>query len=74
MPDDMAGTAALAQTPVCNGHNVYPCSVGGTLLVLGKPTGLTFGSGSGIISSGSTNGFFTNDPQSPGITATTFGG
>ena len=65
----LAGTAALAQTPVCNGHNVYPCSAGGTLLVTSKPTGLTFSGGSGILSGGGGNGFFTNDPQNPGITA-----
>jgi hypothetical protein len=68
----LTGTPAFAQTPVCNGHNVYPCSVGGTLLVTSKPTNLTFG-GNGIISFGSGNGLFTNDPQNPGITAFGFG-
>ena len=68
----LAGTTALAQAPVCNGHNVYPCSVGGTLLVTSKPTNLTFGGG-GIISFGGGNGLFTNDPQNPGITAFGFG-
>src|SRR5579863_1801089 len=69
----LAGTTAFAQTPVCNGHNVYPCSVGGTLLVTSKPTNLTFNGGSAVISFGGGNGLFTNDPQNPGITAFGFG-
>ena len=69
----LASATAFAQTPVCNGHNVYPCSVGGTLLVTSKPTSLTFSGGSGIISFGGGNGLFTNDPQNPGITAFGFG-
>jgi hypothetical protein len=66
----LAGTAALAQTPACNGKNVYPCSVGGTLLVLGKPTGLTLNGGSLFISGGGGSGTFINDPQNPGFALT----
>jgi len=67
----LAGTAALAQAPVCNGHNVYPCSIGSTLLVLGKPS-LTFSGGSGG-SGGGGNAAFINDPQNPGFSLTGFG-
>ena len=67
----LAGTAALAQAPVCNGHNVYPCSIGSTLLVLSKPN-LTFNSG-GVISGGFGNPAFINDPQNPGFSVTGFG-
>jgi hypothetical protein len=44
----LAGTAAFAQIPTCNGKNVYPCSVGGTLLLLSKPTDYAFNFGSGV--------------------------
>jgi hypothetical protein len=65
----LANTAALAQIPACNGKNVYPCSVGGTLLVLGKPSGLVISGGSGV--SGGTGGAsFINNPQNPGFTLT----
>ena len=69
----LAGTTAFAITPVCNGHNVYPCSVGGTLLVNSSPTSFTSSGGSGVISFGGGNAVFTNDPQNPGITAFGFG-
>jgi hypothetical protein len=69
----LAGTPALAQAPVCNGHNVYPCSVGSTLLVLSKPTNLTFSGGSGVTSGGGGSGAFINDPQNPGFSLTGYG-
>ena len=43
----LPGTAVYAQTRVCDGKNIFPCSVGGTLLVLSKPAGLTLNGGSG---------------------------
>src|SRR3954469_19256919 len=69
----LAGTPAFAVTPVCNGHNIYPCSVGGTLLVTSNPTNVTYTGGSGIISFGGGHGVLTNDPQNPGIGASGFG-
>ena len=68
----LAGTAAHAQAliPVCNGKNVYPCTVGGTLLVLSKPTGYTVnfgGGGSGGIGAGAA---LITDPKNPGFAAT----
>ena len=68
----LAGSAALAQTPVCNGHNVYPCAIGSTLLVLNKPV-LTFSGGSGVTSGGGGNAAFINDPQNPGFSLSGFG-
>ncbi len=69
----LGGTAALAQSPTCNGKNVYPCSVGGTLLVVSKPTGLTGGLGNGVVSYGGGQGAFINDPQNPGFSLMGFG-
>src|ERR1700674_3023793 len=66
----LASTAAVAQTPACNGKNVYPCSIGGTLLVLGKP-GIAINGGSGG-SGGGGSGSFINDPQNPGFALTGF--
>jgi hypothetical protein len=68
----LAGSAALAQTPVCNGHNVYPCSIGSTLLVLSKPN-FTFNGGSGITTGGNGKPAFINDPQNPGFSLTGYG-
>jgi hypothetical protein len=65
----LVSAAALAQTPACNGKNVYPCSVGGTLLVLGKPTDLVISGGSGV-SGGNGSGSFINNPQNPGFALT----
>jgi len=64
----LAGTAALAQTPECDGR-VYPCTVAGTLLVVGKPAlvVLSFGSGG---TGGYGGGIFISDPQNPGFLAT----
>ena len=67
----LASTAALAQTPACNGKNVYPCSVGGTLLALSKPTGLV-ASGGSAFNFGGGQGAFINDPQNPGFSLTGF--
>jgi len=47
----LAGTSMFALTPVCNGGNVYPCSVGGTLIVSSKPI-LTVGGGTESLVSG----------------------
>lgn len=66
----LAGTAAFAQTPTCNGKNLYPCSVGGTLLVLNKPTGYALNFGSGISAGAGTTTSLLNDPQNPGFAAT----
>jgi hypothetical protein len=68
----LAGTAALAQTPVCNGHNIYPCSIGSTLLVLSKPS-FALDGGSGITSGGNGKPAFVNDPQNPGFSLTGYG-
>lgn len=68
----LAGTPMFALTPVCNGANVYPCSVGGTLIVSSKPS-FTVGGGSGIISFGGGGGTITHDPLNPGIVATGYG-
>src|SRR5277367_2624936 len=68
----LAATAAFAQTPVCNGHNVYPCSIGSTLLVLGNPTNFTFSGGSGGNGGGGSPAFI-NDPQNPGFSLTGYG-
>lgn len=65
----LVSTAALAQTPACDGKSVYPCSVGGTLLVLGKPTGLVVSGGSGV-RGGTGVGSFINNPQNPGFALT----
>ena len=62
----LAGTSMFALTPVCNGGNVYPCSVGGTLIVSSKPI-LAAGGGSGVISFGGGRGTITHDPLNPGI-------
>src|SRR5579863_1392073 len=67
----LAGAAAFAQIPTCNGKNVYPCSVGGTLLLLNKPTGYAFNFGSGVSSGAGTAASPLNDPQNPGFAATT---
>lgn len=65
----LLSAAALAQIPACNGKNVYPCSVGGTLIVLGTPSGFVFSGGSGF--SGGTGGAsFINNPQNPGFALT----
>src|SRR5260221_11495314 len=68
----LAGSAAWAQAPVCNGHNVYPCSIGSTLLVLSKPN-FTLNGGSGITSGGNGNHPLINDPQNPGFSFSGFG-
>jgi hypothetical protein len=65
----LGSTAALAQAPACNGKNVYPCSIGGTLLVLSAPSGLAASNGSGTIG-GFGSGSFINNPQNPGFTLT----
>jgi hypothetical protein len=49
---------------------VYPCSIGGTLLVLAKP-GIAIDGGSGG-SNGGGSGSFINDPQNPGFALTGF--
>jgi hypothetical protein len=67
----LACTAAFAQTPTCNGKNVYPCSVGGTLLVLNKPTGYVLNFGSGTSAGAGTAASVLNDPKNPGFAATT---
>jgi len=67
----LAGAAALAQTPACNGRNVYPCSIGGTLLVLVKPAGLQVNNGSSVSFAGGGGSFITN-PQNPGFTLAGF--
>jgi hypothetical protein len=65
----LAGTAVYAQIPTCNGKNVYPCSVGGTLLLLNKPNGYAFNFGSGTGAGASAS--VLNDPKNPGFAATT---
>jgi hypothetical protein len=67
----LAGTMAIAQTPACNGKNVYPCSVGGTLLVLSKPTAVVLNNGSGVSGGFPGGGSFIADPQKPGFALTT---
>jgi hypothetical protein len=66
----LAGTAVFAQTPACNGKNVYPCSVGGTLLVLNKPAGYVLNFGSGISTGGGNAASVLSDPKNPGFAAT----
>src|SRR5271169_4802408 len=66
----LAGTAVYAQIPTCNGKNVYPCSVGGTLLLLNKPNGYAFNFGSGIVAGAGTAASVLNDPKNPGFAAT----
>src|SRR6266849_1153088 len=64
----LAATAALAQ-PTCTTHNggVYPCTIGGTLLAVSKPSGSLFGGGggSGGGGGGGFNTSFIEDPQKP---------
>ena len=64
----IAGTAALAQPACASKSGTFPCSIGGTLLVVSEPTGNTF-TGSRI-SAGSGSTAFIEDPQNPGISAT----
>ncbi|HLN03389.1 MAG TPA: hypothetical protein VK335_29125 [Bryobacteraceae bacterium] len=66
----LEGIAAFAQTPTCNGKNVYPCSVGGTLLVLSKPVDYTLNFGSGISAGGGGTASVLSDPKNPGFAAT----
>ncbi len=68
----LAGSAALAQTPACNGRNIYPCTIGSTLLVTGKPTNMTFSGGSGGTGGGGSPAFI-NDPRNPGFSLTGYG-
>jgi hypothetical protein len=67
----LGGASALAQAPTCNGKNVYPCVVAGTLLVVSKPTGL-LPNLNGAVSFGGGSGAFINDPQNPGFSLTGF--
>src|ERR1700693_5884077 len=66
----LEGVAAFAQTPTCNGKNVYPCSVGGTLLVLNKPAGYVLNFGSGITAGGGGAASVLSNPKNPGFAAT----
>ena len=67
--------AAAPTTPTCASKTgQYPCTLGGTLLLLAQPTGnaTTFVGGTGD------SGSFIDDPQNPGLAASTppltFGG
>ncbi len=71
----LSGAAASAQPPTCASKTgQYPCSLGGTVLMLAQPTGnaTTFVGGAGD------SGSFIDDPQNPGLAASTppltFGG
>jgi len=67
----LTGALAAAAPSACTGGNVYPCTIGGTLLVLSKPAGLAPSNGSALTFLGGGGSFITN-PQSPGFTLTGF--
>lgn len=70
----LTGSAAPAQPTCASKTGQYPCTLGGTLLLLAQPTGnaTTFVGGQG------NSGSFIDDPQNPGLGASTspltFGG
>jgi uncharacterized protein (TIGR03437 family) len=66
--------AAFAQqaAPCTIGTSIYPCSVGGTILVVSEPTGSLFGGGGGNGGGGGgTTVSILNDPVNPGFSLTT---
>jgi hypothetical protein len=64
----MAGTAAHAQPACASKSGLFPCSIGGTLLVVSPPTGNSLNGVGGSGGKGSPS--FIEDPQNPGLTVT----
>jgi len=66
----LAGAAAQAQQPCAskNGGGSFPCSIGGTLVVLSRPTGSVFSGSGSVVGAGTTS--FVEDPENPGLSAT----
>ena len=67
--------AAAPATPTCASKTgQYPCTLGGTLLLLAQPTG----NATSFVGNAGNSGSFIDDPQNPGLAASTspltFGG
>jgi len=55
----------LANSPCATGGSAYPCTIGGTLLLIGAPAGNLLGGGGGTPTAA-----FVGDPQNPGVELT----
>jgi hypothetical protein len=63
----LTGAAALAQPTCASQTGQYPCTLGGTLLLLGPPTG----NATSFVGGQGNSGSFIDDPQNPGLAAAT---
>ncbi len=70
----LTGAAASAQPTCASKTGQYPCTLGGTLLLVAQPTG----NATAFVGGAGNSGTFIDDPQNPGLGASTspltFGG